>query len=418
MEIASRAASTEFPTVTRLSNRPLERAPAEFLLAAACCRWPRSEERTIAIREAAARPIDWEHFLRVVTRHRVWGLVDDGLRQAEISPPPEIARALRAQAALIIRNNLRSAAECLSLQRLFNEGGIRVVFVKGTALAMLAYSDLALKHGKDIDLLVSPADLEAAMALLEGAGYALSEFPSPLSDTQRALVIRHRKVLAFRHRKTGSEVELHWKLSDNPFLLRGIDGVSALQSVRLADGPDIQTLAREELLIYLCTHGAGHAWHRLKWLADFGALLTPQSDADLERLYLRAKSAGAACCVGQALLLCERLLGIGLPSPLATELRRSRIVTLLEEWALGAMLRGSAASEPDDGILGSLQVTLPHLLLGDSWRGLLYQLRCDLFGTPDIARVSLPPPLHFMYPVMRFPSWLWRRVRYRPLEKA
>ena len=55
--------------------------PPELLLVTACCRWPPSPEREAAVRDAAAARIDWELFPRVVARHRVEGLVHDGLRR-------------------------------------------------------------------------------------------------------------------------------------------------------------------------------------------------------------------------------------------------------------------------------------------------------------------------------------------------
>ena len=51
----------------------------EFQLAAACAMWPPSDRRTEAIRARVTGPLDWHLFMRVVRRHRVVGLVHDGL---------------------------------------------------------------------------------------------------------------------------------------------------------------------------------------------------------------------------------------------------------------------------------------------------------------------------------------------------
>ena len=42
----------------------------------------------------------------------------------------------------------------LRLQRLFDDADLPVLFVKGAALAMLAFGNLGLRSGQDIDLLV------------------------------------------------------------------------------------------------------------------------------------------------------------------------------------------------------------------------------------------------------------------------
>jgi hypothetical protein len=38
-------------------------------------------------------------------------------------------------------------------------------------------------------------------------------------------------------------------------------------------------------------------------------------------------------------------------------------------------------------------------------------------GQGDIALVPLPPKLQFLYPLLRLPLWLWRRL-CRPLRRS
>ena len=126
--------------------------PREFLLTAACCRWPLDEAVIAELRTLAAGAIDWPYFLRIVRRQRVAGLAHHALAAAEIAPPPAVAQALAAQAQQIARQNLQQAAETARLQGAFDAAGIPVIVLKGVALAQLAYGSLTLKHSKDIDL--------------------------------------------------------------------------------------------------------------------------------------------------------------------------------------------------------------------------------------------------------------------------
>jgi Uncharacterised nucleotidyltransferase len=160
--------------VGRLANR-LANAPPEFFIAAACSRWPPSEARQNSIRAAAKGPVDWERFLGIVDRHRIWGLARQGLTQAGVALPGEIDNALTAKTRAVSRRNLVLAAETARLCRLFREAAIPAVFVKGVTLSMLAYGDIAIKHSRDIDILVSPARLMEAREVLERAGYALKQ---------------------------------------------------------------------------------------------------------------------------------------------------------------------------------------------------------------------------------------------------
>src|SRR4051794_38412557 len=108
------------------------------MLMAACCRWPPSAARGEAIRAAAEAPIDWDGFGRLVVRHRVEGIVHDGLRRAGVAPPAELAASLAAEASDIARRNLAFAAECLALDRMLAEAGADRLFIKGATLSILA----------------------------------------------------------------------------------------------------------------------------------------------------------------------------------------------------------------------------------------------------------------------------------------
>ena len=142
----------------------------EFSLAAACCRWPPSDERDRAVEAAASHAIDWQRFLRIVRRQRVEGLVSDALTRAHINAAPEVAAELRRQAQEIALKNLGFAAEALRLNRILEEAGITALFVKGVTLDSLAYGSLGLKRARDIDLIIAPDVDEAACAGLADAG--------------------------------------------------------------------------------------------------------------------------------------------------------------------------------------------------------------------------------------------------------
>ena len=126
----------------------------EFVLTAACVMWPPSDRRTETIDAAASAPVDWDRFSRVVKRHQVLALVDDGLKRSRPDMPAKIAAEITAQAATQMRQSLAMAAEAAHRQRLFDDADVPVLFLKGASLAVLAYGNLALRESKDIDLLV------------------------------------------------------------------------------------------------------------------------------------------------------------------------------------------------------------------------------------------------------------------------
>jgi len=385
--------------------------PREFLLVAACCRWPLDAQAKAAIGAAAVSALDWPYVLRIVKRQRVAGLVHHALTTTGIDVPAAEAGALAAEAQRIVRQNLLLAFESARLQRGFDAAGIDVLTLKGTALAQLAYGSQAIKHSRDIDLLVPAAQAEDALRFLESEGYVLSAPADALSEAQRRTVIQYGYEFALRRHGREPLVELRWRLTDNMRLVAGMDAFAQPQTVALSGGASLRTLSDENLFAYLCVHGAGHAWSRLKWLADLNALLARADEAGVERLYRHAQAVGSGLCAGQALLLCHRLLGLKLPAGLGDEIQADNRLRLLLAMALDAMVGPDGATEIESRPFGSTRVALMQFLLGRGAGYFMAQGRVMSVRVSDVVRYPLPQPLHFLYPLLRLPMWLWRRAR-------
>jgi hypothetical protein len=387
----------------------------EFLLVAACSIWPPSQRRTDAIRKAAAGSIDWDRFLRVVRRHRVVGLVHDGLSRAQIGVPPDIARKIAEQAAATTRENLALAAEAVRLQSLFGEANLPIAFVKGVSLAKLAYGDLGLRHGKDLDLLVTPQSFPAAAVLVERAGYRRFDPPAEISDAQFRLLMPMRKDFRYVHEDSQRELELHWRLFLNPHFMNETSLLGSSRIVPLSGNIGVRTLGEEDLFIYLCAHGALHWWYQLKWLADVGALLVSGPPSSVERHYRAAEARGLGRPAALAILLCHRLLDTEVPDGLLATFRASTTLRWLESTALSAITAGKGEIEPRDVVFGTTRGSLSCFLLRQNWRYWLAELKLHSVCEADVLTVSLPARMRFLYPLLRLPLWLWRH-RARPVS--
>ena len=333
----------------------------EFSLVAACSIWPPSHRRTDAIREAAADPINWDRFLRVVQRHRVVGLVHDGLRCAEISVPANIGNIIGNGAAALVRGNLALAAEAARLQCLFDEANVAVVFVKGITLAKLAYGNLGIRHGKDLDLLVPPDSFLRATSLIERAGYRRFNPSAEVRDNRLRQLMILRKDFGYVHERGGPELELHWRLFLNPHFLDETSLSFSSRNVPLSGNIGLRTLGEEDLFTYLCAHGALHWWCQLKWLADIGALLASSPMNGVERHYQAAEARGLGRPAAQAILLCHRLLGTAVPDRLLATLWASWTLRWLKSTALSAMTAGNGEIEPRDISFGTTRGSLSVL---------------------------------------------------------
>jgi Uncharacterised nucleotidyltransferase len=380
----------------------------EFLLAAACSIWPPSGRRIEAIREAAAGSLDWDRFFRVVMRHRIIGLVHDGLTHARPAVPAGVAREIGARAAALVRQNLALTAEAIRLQRLFDEAGLPVAFVKGPSLAILAYGNLGLRHSKDIDILVSPDSLPAATTLVKRAGYCRFEPPVEISNAQLKLLLPIRRDFGYVHDESRIVIELHWRLFANPHFMDEATVMASTRLVPLTATMSLRTFGDDDLFTYLCAHGALHSWHQLKWLADIGALLASAPIDDLERLYRAAETKGVGRPAAQAILLCQRLLGTTVPSRLVTTLVKDVTVRWLESTALQTMIAGKSEIERQEIPFGTTRGNFACFLLRRNWRFRLAEAKINVTCQTDVLTVPLPARLHFLYPFLRLPLWLWR----------
>ena len=386
------------------------RLSTEFRLLAACCEWPAEASRDSRIRTLADGEIDWPSFAKLVRRHRVEGLVHRALSSAGAILPEAEKTWLRDAASSIGMDNLLQAAESARLHTLLGKAGIVGIFLKGATLSQLVYKMLGVKQAWDIDLLVPRDKASAAAAILRGAGYERT-LPGPeYSDEAGADWATLWKETLWTHVKSGLVVELHTALVDNPRLLPTVSARPELQFVRLGSGMDVPTLEKDQLFAYLCVHGATHAWARLKWLADVAAFLRMEGPAETERLYRRSLELGVGRSSAQALLLCETLLSLPLPEALARELERDSKLRWLESLAIAAMA-GRGATELDSTVFGTVVINLSHFMLGKGWSYKSSELMRKLKNPEDQASLDLPESLHFLYPLVALPRWVWRRYK-------
>jgi hypothetical protein len=329
------------------------------------------------------------------------------MRQANITAPPDIDRRIAADAQEAGRVALAMARESLRLQKAFDDAEVPASFIKGSALAMLAYGELSIKQSWDIDLITTPERVVDARRLLEQLGYVLFQ-PAGLSDIQFDRLIPRGMEVIFRHRESGICVELHWRLVASRELLGGISPASAPQSIPLG-GASLKTLNDESLFAYLCVHGAFHGWSRLKWLADVAAFVSHREDREVEHLFDAACKLGAGRAPALTLLLCGRLFETSLPPALQLGFDRDRILKGLAANANSYLIYGSGDAEIVPNSILDLRIQASCLLIGGTTKYLIAELWRRWVSIHDRTFINLPSKLAFLYHFMRIPLWLYRR---------
>jgi hypothetical protein len=309
--------------------------------------------------------------------------------------PPEALSALRSRFRRNTVRNLLFAKELLRLLSLFDSAGIQAVPFKGPAIAWSLYETPGLRFICDLDFLVSARDVKRAIDLLESNGYP-RVFPG--------VGVRFFSAagqMPLRRADGEFEIDLHWRLAAahfNPLDTAGIR--ERLAPVDVAGHP-IPTLCPEDLLAYLCVHGAKGGWS-LAMVCDLDRLIAVRG-LDWDAILARADRRRMSRIVSLGLSLAHGLLGSKLPPRVSNFIHADT-----RALALASSIRKRILDdrEGDGGDRGLLQL---HLLQGvrNRFRFVWYLLQ----PTDDDWRLLRIPeslfPLYYLVKPVQL-AWRWR----------
>ncbi|MBK9516115.1 MAG: nucleotidyltransferase family protein [Anaeromyxobacter sp.] len=249
------------------------------------------DPRPEALRSRAAG-IDWPSTFSAVKAVGLAPLVWNAIAAAGLEPslPGEIQAAFREEARRNVAQTAQTLWEASRLTGALRAGGVECLLLKGAALAALDPAYGALRHLDDLDLLVRPADLERAVALLSAGGArqtALSHGPDgrPLRG-EDAVILGHHHPASFRT-PAGLLVELHVMASTGPGLRPAVGEALWARAVRVA-------CAGQEVLVPSLVDLVGMAVHHALLHHEGDARFWPRLAADLNMLVRRGADPGEA----------------------------------------------------------------------------------------------------------------------------
>ncbi|CAM4281086.1 nucleotidyltransferase domain-containing protein [Paenibacillus tarimensis] len=373
------------------------------------------EDSAAAIAAASEnRHMDWRLFLRLAEHHRTYPSVYLQLKRAAAHNNPAIPQELmQALHALYTRNTfqmLHLSAEMTKVCGRMSSQGIRMLVLKGPALAKHLYGDISLRTSKDLDVLVAPADVTAAAQQLVQMGYTTDYACHELFHLWK----RKTHHISYYHPVHRTMVEVHWQLDPHKGSEPSFESIWDRRRTMLFSGTPVHTPGDQELLLYLAIHGARHGWFRLRWLADVDRLL--RSSLVLhERLPAGCDYAYQAI-VGQAMLLSAGLFGTPLSKD-DEDLYANDRAHRLARTALPFILSGKRC--PDESNKQAVREFRHYLLAQMSVRQRLDYYTKPLFpSSRDAVQLPMPRPLHFLYFPLRPLLWLWRHFRRQPLTRG
>ncbi|MCU1326407.1 MAG: hypothetical protein JWN34_1777 [Bryobacterales bacterium] len=286
----------------------------ELLLCSAAASF--DEAACAQFRRLAQRDLDWKYVLETAELHGLLPLFRSRIEQFFPGAlPTEISGQLNRACLANAARNLALTGELLRILALLEAEEIEAVPFKGPALAEQVFGSVAMRQFCDLDILVKPESVVRARDLLASRGY-VPEFT--LSPAREAAYLRSEHAFQLRKPDGHVVVELHWAFGskDQAFPLRAADVWRRLRRGKL-QGASVGVFAPEDLVFYLCMHGAKHRWERLEWVCSLAEFIRRTPDLDWHALLEMASDAGALRGVYVALLLANDVCALPLPASLA-----------------------------------------------------------------------------------------------------
>jgi hypothetical protein len=380
----------------------ISRPEAELLLC--CARTARTSETDAQIDALVREGIDWGYVLRTARRHGVAPLLYRHLEAAcPQAVPEDVFGTLRDHFRANGVRNLSLTGELLRLLEAFEARGIPAVPYKGPALAISAYSNLALREFIDLDILVHRQDVARAKEVLASMGYRARY---RLSRAQEEAFLRSKYEHPFTRDDGKVVVELHWELAERHFLSFDNERLwERLEPISLA-GKDIPTFSPEDTLLILCVHGAQHAWERLGWVCDVAELIhARQEEMGWENIMAQASALGGERMLLLGLYLASDLLGVALPERVAQRVQADSTAKALAEWTSEQHFRETSTRPAEllEGYKGAPAFHTLHLRVKESLREKIrYVIRkATILTGEDWSLRRLPRVLFPLYYVLR-----------------
>ena len=274
-------------------------------------------------------PFDWPYFLRLCLGHKLSPIICLNLK--EFPAPKQVLGELSERQRKTLMDNLVIENEIKRLAKAFNQAGFEPVLVKGFALIEQAYGKKGLRPMEDIDLLVSPEEIEKSEKVLKENGYQLRLASGVKGSYPKR--VRESKDLAgsllhgfnFFNRQKGTKVDLQWTFNPKRHGL-SVDSNAWLERAFKNERLGVKMLPPEIQLMYLVLHNVVmHSLDYRLYMALDMALLVENQKIDWERVKELSKEMKAERYVYFAGILANRFYGNVFPGEVLDELRPSAL---------------------------------------------------------------------------------------------
>ncbi|MGZ7151691.1 nucleotidyltransferase domain-containing protein [Bacillus sp. BC08] len=349
--------------------------------------------------------IDWEVFLEQAVHHRVYPVIYQKLKQVdEELIPSHIVQTLNRKYKKNTFQMLYLSAEMERINKLCNENEIRMIFLKGPVLSQDLYGDISLRTSCDLDVLIPMQNLEKVEMLLLEQGYVKDDYIQTILNDWKW---RHHHITFF-HPTKQIKLEIHWRLNPGPGKEPGFEELWGRKRKSNLTSNSVYMLGKEDLFLFLVSHGARHGWSRLRWLVDIKKIVDQELNwSEIHKLMRKYQMRHLG---GQALILAAQLLGVRLDERMMELVAKKHSKQLAQEalFYFKQMINLHTDPVPEEVFIYHSRYLFS---LMSNQQKILY-IMSQLYPYPiDAKTLPLPKFLHFLYFPLRPFLCLWRKTK-------
>lgn len=356
--------------------------------------------------------VNWDRFMELAGHHRVYPILYTKLQKINVTwVPPHVIQALHKD----YQNNtflmLHLSSEMEQLCKMLSEFNIRTLVLKGPVLAADLYGNISLRTSRDVDILIPIHDLGPAEELLGRLGYTKVEYPRTVLNDWKW---RHHHITFF-HPEKRVTLEIHWRLGPGPAKEPGFNELWARKRLSKITSNSVYYLGREDLFLFLVSHGARHGWSRLRWLVDIDQI--SKQNLESTKLCSLLKKYKHLHIGAQALILAAQLLH----TPLTAEIefittgKRARRLAHDALFYIHQMVNLHTFPVPAE----VSKYHKYHLFSLMTYKHKILFVMSFLYPYPeDTDILKLPKHLHFLYFPLRPVLWAWRKTKKHALSQG
>lgn len=245
--------------------------------------------------------LDWEAAYTLANKHNLVPFLAMALPADSI--PENIITLIEKESR---RRKMRAAVMLQDFKIIHHhlvEDGIRVMPIKGVALAHTIYPAVNLRYFDDLDLLVPAKDAPRAEQTLKNNGYIIHP-RAPKPDWHH--------LPPYIHQQHNTMIEIHTDLFRRAHSGWDIEGIWQRAKRAELDGMETWLMTEEDALLYTAIHARHSLFGRLSYFLDgiLLALKIPSDEANFQRLVSLAEEAGGTAALAHILATGSRLFDV------------------------------------------------------------------------------------------------------------